>query len=172
VLERARLEDIADGSGLTLPRDNPVKDFLLDADRKFAQFKAVQPETSVLVIVWDDFIYEPITVLSHVHCGLLTPNSYLKDSAGAAIQFAHIDAVVLVRHLTYLYRATKDEPLCERTHVLDFGDDRSLPNVIIPITDSALIPDIIRDGLRAAPLDSPMIQGAADYRPQDVVFWV
>lgn len=171
VLDRARVEALADGGGLTLPRDNPVKDFLLDADQKFAQFKAVRPETSILIIVWDDFIYEPITVLSHEHCGLLTPNSYLRDSAGAAVQFAHIDAVVLVRHLMYLYRATRDEPLEERAHALDFGDDRSLPNVIIPMTDSALIPDIIRNGLRAAPLDSPWIQHAADYRPNDIVFW-
>lgn len=172
VLDRVWLEGLADDGGLTLPRDNPVKDFLLDADKKFAQFKAVQPETSVLIIVWDDFIYEPITVLSHAHCGLLTPNSYLKDGTGAAVQFAHIDAVVLVRHLTYLYRAAGDLPLDERAHALDFGDERSLPNVIIPITDSALIPDIIRDGLRAVPLDSPMIQCAADYRPQDMVFWL
>jgi hypothetical protein len=31
-----------------LPPDDPVKDFLLDANRRFAQFKAVRPETSIL----------------------------------------------------------------------------------------------------------------------------
>jgi hypothetical protein len=170
-LSRDRLQGIA-GDGLTLPRDNVVKDFLLDADKKFGEFKAQHPDTSMLVIVWDDFIFEPITALVHERCGLLTPNSYLKDDAGAAHQFSNIDAVVLVRHLTYLYRATRDEPLEERDHALDFGDNRALPNVIIPLTDPALIPDIVRNGLRAIPWDSPMIQRAADYRPNDIVFWV
>lgn len=170
-LDKNQLQKLA-GDGLTLPRDNAIKDFLLDADRKFGEFKAQHTDTSVLIIVWDDFIYEPITALTHEKCGLLTLNSYLRDSSGAAHLFSNIDAVVLVRHLTYLYRATRDEPLQERAHALDFGDDRALPNVIIPIADPALIPDIIRSGLRAVPLDSPMIQRAADYRPKDIVFWI
>lgn len=170
-LSTDRLQGFA-GDGLTLPRDNAVKDFLLDADKKFEEFKAKHSDTSVLVIVWDDFIYEPITALVHEECGLLTSNSYLKDDLGVAIQFPNIDAVVLVRHLTYLYRATGDEPLEERNHALDFGDNSALPNVIIPLADPALIPDIVRNGLRAAPWDSPLIQRAADYRPKDIVFWV
>ncbi|WP_319243983.1 hypothetical protein [uncultured Propionivibrio sp.] len=164
-------ELVGDG-GLTLPRDNPVKDFLLDADKKFAQFKAVQAETSVLVIVWDDFIYEPITVLKHEQCGLLTKNSYLKDKTGAAVQFAHVDAVVVVRHLTYLYRAAGDQPLQDRAHALDFGDENSLPNVFIPISDTRSVPDRIRQGLRAVSWNDPSLQKAADYRPSDIVFWV
>jgi len=108
-------------AGLTLPRDNPIKDFLLDADEKFAQFKTAQAETSVLVIVWDDFIYEPITVLKHAQCGLLTENSYLKEATGAAVQFLNIDAVVVVRHLIYFDRAARERPLEEREHALDFG---------------------------------------------------
>lgn len=82
-LSKDRLQEIAGDGPLTLPRDNAVKDFLLDADKKFGEFKAQHPDTSVLVIVWDDFIYEPITALNHEKCGLLTRNSYLKDGAGA-----------------------------------------------------------------------------------------
>jgi hypothetical protein len=53
-----------------LPRDNPVKDFLLSADAKFAAFKAQHLTfTSALVIVWDDFIQEPRT------CTLSTANA-------------------------------------------------------------------------------------------------
>lgn len=170
-LPMAQMEKLIGDGGLTLPRDNPVKDFLLDADKKFAEFKAVQAETSVLVIVWDDFIYEPITVLKHEQCGLLTPNSYLKDVTGAAVQFAHVDAVVVVRHLTYLYRAAGDQPLQERAHALDFGDEYSLPNVFIPISDAELVPDRIRQGLRAVRWDDPLLQRVADYRPKDIVIW-
>lgn len=171
-LPMGQVEKLVGDGGLTLPRDNPVKDFLLDADKKFAQFKAIQAETSVLVIVWDDFIYEPITVLKHEQCGLLTANSYLKDAGGAAFKFAHVDAVVVVRHLTYLYRGAGDKPLQERAHALDFGDEYALPNVFISISDAKLVPDRIRQGLRAVSWDDPMLQRAADYRPKDIVIWV
>lgn len=170
-LPMTQMQKLIGDGGLTLPRDNPIKDFLLDANNKFAQFKAVQAETSVLVIVWDDFIYEPITVLKHEQCGLLTENSYLKDATGSAVQFAHVDAVVVVRHLTYLYRATADQPLRERAHALDFGDAYALPNVFIPISDAELVPDSIRQGLRAVSWDDPLLQSAADYRPKDIVIW-
>lgn len=168
----ARVKELIGDGGLTLPRDNPIKDFLLDADKKFAQFKAVQAETSILIIVWDDFIYEPITVLKHEQCGLLTANSYLKDATGAAVQFTQVDAVIVVRHLTYLYRATSNLPLRERAHALDFGDEYALPNVFIPISEGGLVLDRIRQGLRAVSWDDPMLQSAADYRPTEIVFWM
>lgn len=171
-LPRQRVEELVADRGLTLPRDNPVKDFLLDADAKFAAFKAVQPETSVLVIVWDDFIYEAITALKHEQCGLLTPNSFLKDGAGAPVRFANIDAVVLVRHLTYFQRAAGDVPLEERTHAFDFGDERALPNVFIPLGNPELVPQLIRQGLRAVNWEDADVQRAADYRPNDIVMWI
>lgn len=170
-LPMERAQEFAGDGGLTLPRDNPVKDFLLDADAKFAAFKAIQRETSVLIIVWDDFFYEPITALKHEECGLLTANSFLRDPAGAPVQFANIDAVVLVRHLTYFYRAAADIPLEERAHALDFGDERALPNVFIPVSDPEAVPALIRHGLRAGNWDDPVVQRAADYRPSDIVMW-
>jgi len=69
--------------GVTLPRDNPVKDFLVSSDAKFIAFKKADPEfRGVLVIVWDDFIYEPISSLMHEHCGLLTPKSFARGPNG------------------------------------------------------------------------------------------
>lgn len=168
VEELKRFEHLGE---LTKPRDNPIIDFLTDAEMKFSQFKETGPHTSVLVIVWDDNIYEPITVLTHEQCGLLTPNSFNKDDADRPVAYPSIDAVILVRHLTYLYRATRDQPLRERRYALDFGDDQALPNIFIPLTDPALIPDLVREGLRALPLDHDMVQQAADYRPKDLVMW-
>lgn len=172
VFPQNHLAMLVGDEGLTLPRDNPVKDFLLDAEKKFAQFKAVQDETSVLIILWDDFIYEPITVLKHEQCGLLTPNSYWKDEAGLAVCYPHIDAVVLVRHLNYLYRATGDHALEEREHALDFGDEHALPNVFIANGDPNLVPQEIRRALRAVDWDAPDLQHAADYRPKDLTIWI
>jgi len=170
-LPQNHLQTLAAAGGLTLPRDNPVKDFLVDSEKKFGQFKAVSEHTSVLVIVWDDFIYEPITVLTHAQCGLLTPNSYFRDDAGAAVQFPSINAVVLVRHLNYIQDAAADRPLADRAHALDFGGHDALPNVLIPLAGGADVPPWIREGLRALPLDAPFCQAAAEYHPQDVVFW-
>ncbi|MBT2303413.1 hypothetical protein J7E70_23465 [Variovorax paradoxus] len=171
-LPMAQVHKLAGDANLTLPRDNPVKDFLLDADKKFAPFKAIQAETAVLIIVWDDFIYEPITALKHEQCGLLTANSYVRDATGAAVQFPNIDAVVLVRHLTYFMRAAADQPLQERAHALDFGGERALPNVFMPIGDPGLVPEMVRQGLRAVRWDDPFFQRAAEYRPKDIVFWM
>jgi hypothetical protein len=170
-LPQNHLQKLAAGSGLTLPRDNPVKDFLIDADKKFGQFKDVSAHTSILVIVWDDHIYEPITVLTHQECGLLTPNSYFKDAAGTAVQFPNTDAVILIRHLNYVQNATADRPLGDRSHALDFGTAQDLPNVLIEIAAQPDLPALILDGLRARPLDDQACQHAAEYRPQDIVLW-
>jgi hypothetical protein len=129
-LGRDAVEQLAGGAQITLPRDNPIKDFLVDADRKFAPFKAHRPAISVLVIVWDDHIYEPISALVHEQCGLLTPRSYFRNQDGAVVEFANIDAVVLVRHLTYFGLAATERPLLERLHAFDFGGNRALPNVV------------------------------------------
>lgn len=166
------LKKLADGGGLTLPRDNPVKDFLMDADKKFGQFKAVSAHTSILVIVWDDHIYEPITVLTHQECGLLTPNSYFKDAAGTVVQFPNTDAVILIRHLNYIQNAAANRPLGDRSHALDFGTAHDLPNVFIPVAAPLDLPALIRDGLRARPLDDPACQHASEYHPQDMVLWL
>lgn len=170
-LPQSLLEQLADGGGLTLPRDNPVKDFLIDADKKFGQFKAVSAHTSILVIVWDDHVYEPITVLTHKECGLLTPNSYFKDGAGTVVQFLNTDAVILLRHLNYIQNAAADRPLGDRAHALDFGTVDDLPNVFIPVTAQLDLPALLLEGLRTRPLDDPACQHAAEYHPQDMVLW-
>jgi hypothetical protein len=170
-IPREKLDKLIGNRTLTMARDLPVKDFLIDADKKFAQFKTLKPEASVLVIVWDDFIYEPITSLTHEDCGLLTPNSFYKDGTGSAVQFSNIDAVVIVRHLTYFKLAAADAVLEERAHALDFGGDCDLPNVFVPITRPTPVPNYVLEGLRAVPIDSPSLKGAAEYHAHELVLW-
>lgn len=153
-----------------MPRDNPVKDFLIDADAKFAPFKSKADYTSMLIILWDDFIYESITALAHAQSGLLTANSFAKDASGNPLTFPNVDAVVLIRHLLYFQRFAGGAFTPERTHAFDFGDEASLPNVIFPM-GSRTIPAFIVDGLRALPLDHPFLQRAAEYRPSDIIWW-
>jgi hypothetical protein len=112
----------------------PTKDFLASADAKFEPFKAQGPCQSVLVIVWDDFIYEPITSLTSAPAkGLLTPQSFAKSADNVPLTFPHIDAVIVIRHLTYFIKAAREQPLVERSHAFDFGDDTALSNVLIPV---------------------------------------
>lgn len=172
MFERPLLNQLAAGGGLTLPRDNPVKDFLIDADKKFAPFKEVEPTTSILIVVWDDHIYEPITVLTQEQCGLLTPNSYFRNENGEAKKFANIDAIVLVRHLLYFKNAAGDAPLIDRAHAFDFGNHQALPNVRISAHGPEVAPEFILQGLRARSLDDPILQRSAEYQPIEMVFWM
>lgn len=171
-LPEEKLAQMAAGGGLTLPRDNPVKDFLIDADKKFAQFKEVSPHMAILVIVWDDHVYEPITVLTHPQCGLLTANSYFTDGHDVPVKFNSTDGVIIIRHLNYIRQAAAGRPLGDRNHALDFGTAQDLPNVLIPISDPLELPALIKEGLRLKGLDDPVCQYAAEYRPQDIVMWI
>jgi hypothetical protein len=108
------LDEFAAAAGgkdqVLLPRDNPAKDFLLSADEKFAGFKAQHPSfTGALVIVWDDFIQEPLTSLVHPQAGLFTPNSFATDANGAPLSFANVDGVILLRHPHQLRRAATEQ---------------------------------------------------------------
>lgn len=167
--------DLAEASAagdVTLPRDNPILDFLKDADRKFAQFRVDPNTTSLLVIVWDDYIYEPISTLVNQGTGLLTANSFAKRDDGQALTFPDIDVVVAIRHLHYFIAASRDEELNGRAHAMDFGDDGDVPNVSFDLANGRSVLQAVLTRLRATPHDHPGLKSFAEYSPQDVVFWV
>lgn len=169
-LEQAK--NLFGADGITFPRDNPVKDFLQSADEKFQPFKIKGDVTGILVIVWDDFIYEPITALVHERSGLLTSNSFARDEDGQPLTFPNVDAVILIRHLMYFENAAGDRPLLERTHAFDFGDANALPNVYLPLEGRKPLPTFLTEGLRALSLDDPFLQAAAEYMPNDIIQWL
>jgi hypothetical protein len=174
VFDREFAEKLAGDEPVTLPRDNPVKDFLVSADAKFAPFKATRPGLrSVVVIVWDDFIYEPITSLvSEEAEGLLTARSFARTPDGAVLTYPNVDAVLLIRHLNYFIQAAREQPLGDREHAFDFGDYRCLPNVFIPVPGGNAVPDFLLEGLRAIPHDDAYLQNFAEYRPQELILWI
>ena len=154
-----------------LPRDNPVKDFLMSAEAKFAPFAGEKPVYGVLIVVWDDFIYEPITSLVHeASKGLLTAETFARNGDGTPITFPHVDAVFLIRHLLYFQQGAA-ETLTERRHAFDFGGERDLPNVHVPVPGGKEVPGFIRTGLRALQFDDEQLQNFADYRPQEFIMW-
>jgi hypothetical protein len=163
---------IQEGKTVTLPRDNPIKDFLISADGKFEQFKIENPAfLGLLVIVWDDHVYEPITSLLHPAAGLFTPNSFAKDSNNQPFQFVRLDGVILVRHLHQLLSSSRDEPLMDGCkHPFDYGIDGQFPpKIFIPTPKGNTVPPVILDCFQAKPRNPLM---GAEYIPTDFVHWV
>lgn len=163
--------EISGGDGLTLPRDYPILDFLKSANRKFEGFRDGETAT-ILVIVWDDYIYEPISVLMNGQSGLLTLNSFERDpETGEALKFENIDAVIAIRHLNYFIMGAGEEYIYDRNDGMDFGGDAAMPNVLFTVSEVRAIPDHIISRLRAYPYGHDVLIGA-EYRVQDTVFWV
>lgn len=162
---------VAGEQAATLPRDNPVKDFLLSAQAKFSEFTSEKQTFGILIIVWDDFIYEPITCLVHEDSqGLLTEKSFALDEDGNPMKYPNINSVIAIRHLLYFQEAAAERPI-ERAHCFDFGNEHDLPNVAMSIPDTEEIPEFINVGLRALKHDDERIRNAADYRPQELIMW-
>jgi len=95
----------------TLPRDNPIKDFLVSAQEKFATYRSTTKTgpTSLLFIIWDDFGNEPIAALVSSASGLLTTNSFYRKE-GRAVTFPDVDGVVVSRYQNALSHFMADEP--------------------------------------------------------------
>ena len=131
------IEDVHDTKA-SLPRDNIVKDFLISANNKFKSFKEADTNVlSVLVIVWDDYIYEPISSLTNDFTGLITDNSYHTNSDSHPIKFENIDNIVLLRNMTQIVNATRDLQVTDGLeHPLDYGHKgKSLPKPIITVNE-------------------------------------
>lgn len=159
------------GTKASLPRDNIVKDFLISANNKFKSFKDEDKMIlTILVIVWDDFIYEPISALSNDFTGLVTENSYYKDTKGESIKFDNINYIVLLRNMTHIVNATRDLPVSDGLkHPIDYGITReSLPKPIITVNEH-LNEDILYDIFHCTKLE--YLKDISEYRPQDFIMW-
>ena len=158
-------------SDITLPRDNPVKDFLISANEKFDVFKAEHELfQGVLAIVWDDHIYEPISSLLNEASGLFTERSFAKDENGNVLHFPNVDAVVLIRHLHQLVRAAGDRPLPDSLkHAMDYGRDGEFPpKAYIPNPHGAGVSEKVQEAFQAYPPSPTM---GSEYVPSNVVWW-
>ncbi|MFI9764986.1 hypothetical protein ACIHFB_44475 [Streptomyces sp. NPDC051963] len=157
---------------VTFPRDNPVKDFLISADKKFAGFRATDPDFwSVLVVVWDDFVNEPLTALTSPASGLFTPRSFYRADGGA-VEFANVDAVLLVRHQHHVVEGLAGRPLADsRAHLLDYGRPGGLPPhaLVTNPAGRALAAEFLA-ALHAVPVEA--LNAAAEYNPGEMVMWV
>jgi len=168
----ARLpREATDSLKKTLPRDNPVKDFLISANDKFQAYTQTRPDAyRILTIVWDDFCYEPVAALLHPQSGLLTSNSFYKDSDGVPVTFPWLDGVIVCRYQHQIIRATREEPLMDGEglpfvyHHYGFP-----PKVLIANPAGREIPEELLEPLNA---QRHHILMGAEYNPTDLVMWM
>ena len=157
--------------GALLPRDNPVKDFLVSADQKFSGFSR-DGGANVLVIVWDDFIYEPIGSLVSDFSGLLTGNSFYRLD-GEAVIFENVDAVVCARQMNVFQEAFAERPLPDdRADMFDLSRNPLTPNVFIPTPWGNACPQFVLESLGALLHDDERLQTIAEYRIPEYIFYV
>ena len=161
------------GVNPSLPRDNIVKDFLISADNKFKNFKLENKEIlSILVIVWDDYIYEPISSLKNDFTGLLTEKSFYRDKNDKAIKFKNIDNIILLRNMTEVVQCTKQDiyPGSNLSHPLDYGiKGVSLPKPLFNVNLHNK-EDFILDLFQAT--KQIHLEHFAEYKAQDFVMWM
>lgn len=175
LLDRALGKNPRLESPITPPRDLPLKDFLTSAQNKFEGFRAARPRDfqSVLFIVWDDYINEPISALSSPASGLLTPNTFLRQESGAPVTFPALDAVVLMRHQHQFKEGMANRPpIDQRHHFLDYGEkDAFPPHALIRTPEGQCLRNEWADALGAWPLEELYTAGA-EYHPSSLVTWV
>lgn len=170
--DQEALARLGGDGGITWPRDNPVKDFLVSAEGKFKPFAdSLEHFTGVLVICWDDFIYEPISALEHPGCGLLTPSSFFRDPDGSAVTFPSVGGVVVLRHLLQLVLACQDRPLRDGLgSPFDYGPRGAFPwKTFHQNPHGSAVPAVAIEPLDARPSDASM---GAEYTPKELVWWL
>jgi hypothetical protein len=163
---------LKDGEHIGYPRDNTIMDFLISANEKFSGFKKDSSKSiTVLVIVWDDVIYEPISSLLNRSSGLLTDNSFYKNG-GEVVKFENVDAILLVRQSHHIVRATRDQfPVDGLNHPLDWGaKNMVLPKAYIPVNTTHEVDEYLCQILEAHNISE--LTHVAEYRPQELVFHV
>lgn len=116
-------DDISHSGEATRPLDNKIKDYLISANEKFSPFKSEDSDiSSILIIAWSQYLFEATSPLINGMSGLLTENSFYKDTNNQGIQFNSIDGVLVTEHLELILRATREEPLPYGYHQpLDYG---------------------------------------------------
>lgn len=153
----------------TFPRDNPVKDFLIHADKKFAGFRDDPTARSILVVVWDEYLNEPVAALTAPGSGLLTPNSFHRHE-GEPVVYSNIDAILLVAHQHQIVEGLANRPLSDGCrNLLDFGRPAEFPHhALISNPGGRPLPVEFLEALHAWPIESLV---GSEYSPSELVMW-
>jgi hypothetical protein len=168
---RSSITSAFTGEQLTLPRDNPIKDFLKSAQEKFEDYITEYPDDyRFLFIMWDDHMYEPISALLHPAKGLLTNNSFFKDSDGNPITFPLIDGIFIVKHLHNFWNALLEKEIePELKHPFQYRKGAPF-HAFIQNPHGRKVPEEFIREYEGMP--EILFNMFADYAITDVIFWV
>ncbi|GAX88957.1 YecA family protein [Effusibacillus lacus] len=159
------------GTKTLLPLDNRIKDFLKSSQNKFKEYvknNAFVNDFRLLFIVWDDFIYEPITALLHSASGLFTPNSFYVDKNGEPVKFPLVDGVIIIRHLQQFVLALQDRTLVHGlSHPFQLINPRT-PCAFIQNPFGRSVPQVLLNTFNAV---DPRSLPASEYQITDWVDW-
>ncbi|WP_326522928.1 hypothetical protein [Sphingomonas sp.] len=158
--------DAAIRADATLPRDNTLKDFLVSAENKFRDF-STEPRTGILVVLWDGYVFEATSALSHEEAGLLTAKSWHLD-AGNRVPFDAVDGVIILNHLEILKLAPQEQRT-RRDDPFTIGGYDQPPNVWCPNLGGGELDPFVAGIFDATPLGNMV---AGDYTPKDYVMWI
>lgn len=155
---------------VTLPRDNPVKDFLISAEQKFAAYESYRPDSiRILVIIWNDYCQEPIAALTSPVSGLLTTESFHRDDQGNAVRYPHIDGVLVIRHQHQLKRATRCEPPIDGiAHAFQYHHNGFPPKAFIECHGGRMPSPDLMSALNARPIAEC---NGAEFHPAEIIMW-
>jgi len=154
----------------TLPRDNPIKDFLISANEKFAAYSNYRSDSyRILTIVWDDFVQEAITALVSPGSGLLTENSFYKKD-DIAVKFPFVDAILVCRYYHQIKLSTMEKDLIHDEREFVYHNEGFPPKALIQNPHGRVIPDALLGPLNATPYDK--LVWFAEYAPQEMIIWM
>jgi hypothetical protein len=159
------------GDDVLWPKDNNLKDFLVSAEEKFCSFDSHKPTYGVLIVVWDEHMYEAISPLTHPHCGLLTEGTWLRDEQDQPLRFESVNGVFVLDHFGVLTAASREEAPRHRAHPFKVVDENYRSNVWCPNDGCGEIPRFLLQGFDA--FDQDAYRGVvADYDNLELIFWL
>ncbi|MBY3195169.1 hypothetical protein [Rhizobium laguerreae] len=153
---------------VTWPRDNVLKDFLESAEGKFSGFSD-KKTIGVLVVIWDAYVYEPISALNYHRSGLLTEHSFHQVN-GVRVPFDAVDGVIVMNHLAVLHAGAQEQGHAHRPGYFRLDHvDGGLPNVWCQNLGGKQLDAFVMSALDAIPAEDA---DPAEYRPHEYIMWI
>jgi hypothetical protein len=110
------------GTDPALPLDNKVKDYLVSAEKKFSSFDKTEiPTYGLLFICWGVRMFEAITPLSSLFCGLLKERSYFEIN-GNKVRFPNVSGVIVTQHQHFIKEMLADRIPSHHQSCLHYGE--------------------------------------------------
>ncbi|WP_282154846.1 SEC-C domain-containing protein [Cytobacillus gottheilii] len=156
-----------------------ILDYLKSANEKFTQYRQnveYQNDFTLLFIIWDDYINEPISAIINSNCGLFTKKTFYSKS-----NFDNVDGVIVIRHIHQFFRGlqyaeyvhynAQNKQEYEMPDWFDYNNPMTHP-VFIQNPYGRKIPvHYIMDRLNALPFRESTEAVAAEYKPTDFIDW-